>query len=269
MSIDNRERFYDPEENMRMAMNSHSAGIWTSLPAIVTKYNPAANTVECQPTIKGVIQDKSGNYKAVTLPVLPDVPVVFPRGGGATLTFPIKVGDECLVVFACRNIDSWWQSSGVQIPMDARQHDLSDGFALMGVMSKPKVIPAISTKTAQLRSDDGKTYVELDPAGKVTIEAPAGVVIHTNADCVINAAKNVQVTADHIEMTAPSGVQINADVIINGNISTTLGEENGGGNMTIAGTIHANGDVTAGNISLQNHTHGGVQSGGSDTEKPK
>ena len=252
-----------------MSLDAHASQMWTSIPAIVTKYNPANNTIEAQPTIQAVIQDKDGNQKAVKLPVLPDVPVVFPRGGGVTMTFPIKVGDECLVVFSARNIDSWWQSSGVQLPLDARTHDLSDGFALMGVMSKPKVIPAISTSTAQFRSDDGKTYVELDPAGKVTIEAPAGVIIHTNADCVINAAKNVQVNADHIEMTAPSGVQINANVIINGNISTTLGEENGGGNMTIAGTIHANGDVTAGNISLQTHVHGGVQSGGSDTDKPK
>lgn len=256
MSIDNRERFYDPEESMRMAMNANNANIWTSIPAIVTKYNAGANTVECQPTIKGVIQDKSGNYKAVTLPVLPDVPVVFPRGGGATLTFPIKAGDECLVVFACRNIDSWWQSGGVQIPMDARQHDLSDGFALMGVMSQAKKIGGISTKTTQLRSDDGSTIIELDQGGKkVNITAPNGVTIKTDATVLIEATGGVDIKGD---------VRVKGNVEIEGNINTT-----GGGTMTSSGSINTSADVTASGISLISHVHGGVQSGGSDTGKSK
>lgn len=256
MSIDNRERFYDPEETMRMAMNANNSSIWTSIPAIVTKYNPAANTVECQPTIKAVIQDKSGNYKAVTLPVLPDVPVVFPRGGGATLTFPIKAGDECLVVFSCRNIDSWWQSGGVQIPMDARQHDLSDGFALMGVMSQAKKIGGISTSTTQLRSDDGSTIIELDQGGKkVNIIAPSGVTIKTDATVSIEASGGVDIKGD---------VRVKGNVEIEGNINTT-----GGGTMTSSGSINTTADVTASGISLINHVHGGVASGGADTGKSK
>mgnify|MGYP000131375854 CR=1 FL=1 len=34
---------------------------------------------------------------AVPLPILPDVLVCWPTGGGATMTFPVAVGDECLV----------------------------------------------------------------------------------------------------------------------------------------------------------------------------
>lgn len=256
MTIDNRERFFDPEETMRMAMDSHTSNLWTSLPAIVTKYNPVANTVECQPSIKGVIQDKSGNYKAVTLPVLPDVPVVFPRGGGATLTFPIKEGDECLVVFACRNIDSWWQSGGVQIPADSRSHDLSDGFALMGVMSQARKISGISTKTTQLRSDDGSTYVELDHAGKkVNILAPNGVTIKTSNTVYIEAAKGVDIKGD---------VRVDGNVQVSGNINTL-----GGGEMTSTGNINTIKDVIASGISLTKHVHGGVQGGNSNTGTPK
>jgi len=41
------------------------------------------------------------------------------------------------------------------------------------------------------------------------------------------------------------------------------------GNVTVSGSITASGDVTAGGISLESHTHGGVQSGGSSTSGPQ
>lgn len=53
---------------------------------------------------------------------------------------------------------------------------------------------------------------------------------------------------------------------------TALVEAPGGiilrGDVTVEGTVTATGDVTAGAISLQNHTHGGVQTGGAQTGAP-
>ena len=37
------------------------------------------------------------------------------------------------------------------------------------------------------------------------------------------------------------------------------------GTVMVTGTIHATGDVTAGTISVQQHVHGGVQTGGGNT----
>ena len=41
------------------------------------------------------------------------------------------------------------------------------------------------------------------------------------------------------------------------------------GNLSVNGKITATGDIIAGTISLQNHTHSGVESGGSSTGKPQ
>ena len=41
----------------------------------------------------------------VALPLLVDVPVVFPRGGGVTLTLPVVPAMSAFVVFADRCID--------------------------------------------------------------------------------------------------------------------------------------------------------------------
>ncbi|HDK0301007.1 TPA: translation initiation factor IF-2, partial [Escherichia coli] len=89
-----------------------------SIPGIIQSFDPEAVTAVIQPAIKGVEHDASGAEVSVNLPLLVDVPVIFPRGGGCTLTFPVKEGDECLVIFADRCIDFWWQSGGIQEPVD-------------------------------------------------------------------------------------------------------------------------------------------------------
>jgi hypothetical protein len=104
-----------------------------------------------------------------------DVPVCFPRGGGCTLTFPVTQGDEALIVFSSRCIDSWWQSGGIQVQAELRMHDLSDGFAIPGPFSQATRIGGWSGNSTQLRSNDGSTYFDLNPTTqKVKIVAPGG-----------------------------------------------------------------------------------------------
>ena len=57
------------------------------------------------------------------------------------------------------------------------------------------------------------------------------------------------------EITAPGGLTINADVTIVGHVD-------------LQGGMDASEDVTADGISLKTHTHGGVQSGSSQTGAP-
>ncbi|ELY5903306.1 TPA: Gp138 family membrane-puncturing spike protein [Klebsiella pneumoniae] len=143
-----------------------------SIPGIIQSFDPEAVTAVIQPAIKGVEHDASGAEVSVNLPLLVDVPVIFPRGGGCTLTFPVSAGDECLVIFADRCIDFWWQSGGIQEPVDGRMHDLSDAFCIVGPQSQAKKIGGISTTAAQLRTDDGSAIIELAAGGAVTITSP-------------------------------------------------------------------------------------------------
>ncbi len=146
-----------------------------SIPGIIQSFDPDAVTAVVQPAIKGAEKDESGAEVSVNLPLLVDVPVVFPRGGGCTLTFPVKAGDECLVIFADRCIDFWWQSGGIQEPVDERMHDLSDAFCIVGPQSQAKKIGGISTSAVELRSDDGEAKLSLNPAsGAINGTAPGG-----------------------------------------------------------------------------------------------
>jgi hypothetical protein len=133
---------------------------------------------------------------------------VFPGGGGYTLTFPIAAGDEALVVFSAKCIDAWWAYGGVQVQPELRMHDLSDGFALVGVRSTPRVLSGVSANSAQLRSDNGTAYVELAAGGVVNIVAPGGLNIHANTaitGTLTDNAKNVGSTHTHGGVTTGGG----------------------------------------------------------------
>jgi hypothetical protein len=227
--IDPRQRRTDHIEAALASHDGRQAQIHTAMPGTVVSYNPATNTVVVQPAIQGMRTRSDGSVHPVTIAQLHDVPVMFPGGGGHQLTFPIAAGDDCLVIFAERSIDFWFQLSGVQKPSDWRMHDINDGFALVGVRSQPKLPQAaISPDTVNLRSDDGKTVVQVDgPNNAVTVYA--GTAGSPEAVVFVDG-KNKQVIAkagtatgffdantNTITMTAAT-VTINGELHVNGEI---------------------------------------------------
>jgi hypothetical protein len=176
---DPRERLDDKEETMRVVVEGIISGLWTALPGIINSVNFAAMTCTVQPTIMGQLRAPDGTTSLVQMPLLLDVPIMFQGGGGYIATFPIEEGDECLVVFASRCIDGWWQSGGVQPQAELRMHDLSDGFAFVGPKSQPNVVEGISATTAQLRSVDGNTSIDIDNATN-TVTVKGNLVVTGN-----------------------------------------------------------------------------------------
>lgn len=173
--------------------DSVSASLRVALPGIIQSFDPQAVTCVVQPAIKGSVRDANNKLTSLTLPLLVDVPVVFPRGGGYSITFPIRKGDECLLLFSDRCIDFWWQNGKVQEAVDPRQHDLSDAFALVGPQSQAQKIGQISTDALQLRTDDGSAFIELKHSGEVTMTTP---LLTVNGDIAVNG--EITSTGDQI-----------------------------------------------------------------------
>jgi hypothetical protein len=137
--MDRRERADDPEAALKAALRGFQAGLWTAMPATLQSYDAAKLTCSAQPTIQAVLQAKDGTFSNLTMPLCVDCPVIFPSGGGFTLTFPLAAGDEGLLIFASRCIDQWHAQGGTQAQAERRMHDLSDGFFLPGPRSRPHV----------------------------------------------------------------------------------------------------------------------------------
>ncbi|HFF2644324.1 hypothetical protein JRZ80_10995 [Acinetobacter nosocomialis] len=165
MALSNNERSPDLLDIIKDAVSEEILAIWTNLPCEVVSYDPDAVTVEVKPSIRVPVRTPEGSIKMIEIPILQDVPVMFPCAGGFTITHPIDVGDECIVSFSSRNIDLWWQSGGVQNPFDTRHHDLSDGFAFFKPQSQAKKIKNISAENLEIRSDDNATKIQITPGG--------------------------------------------------------------------------------------------------------
>lgn len=247
--MDRRERIDDPEVALREALDGYRAGIWTALPGIIQSFSGGGDfplTCSVQPTIRIPVRAIDGTVASQALPLLVDCPVQFPSGGNCTLTFPVASGDECLVVFASRCIDGWWQSGGVQEQAEIRMHDLSDGFVLLGFRSKPRALASVSTTATQLRSESGSTYIEMNPTlQKVKIVAPGG-----------------------FDVVAPLST-FSAAVTVAGLLTFVggmVGSAVSGAAATINGVINFVGQVFANGKRIdETHTHNGVQPGGGNS----
>lgn len=162
------------EQDLKLRQTVNNVRV--AMPGIIQSFDATEQTVTVQCAIREKI-NMDGNLSWQEIPLLLDVPIIFPRAGNYILTMPIQAGDECLVVFGDSCMDAWWQSGGVQNQIDCRRHDLSDGYAIVGLYSQPRRITNYSTNTAQLRNLSGSAYVELSGndvnivGGNVTISA--------------------------------------------------------------------------------------------------
>jgi hypothetical protein len=203
----------DQLETVRVGHDQRQAHIHTAMVGQIVEFFPDTMTVTVQPCIQAIYRQVDGTLQYVTISQLMDVPVIFPGGGSHTITFPINVGDYCLVIFSERNIDNWYQMGGVQQPADWRMHDINDGFALVGIRPNPTALggqanaavrrttrenlgPVTSTTATQIRSDDGQTVVTVDgPTNAVTVTCSAVTLVVDGANGVVN-------------VTAPNGMTL-------------------------------------------------------------
>lgn len=102
---------------------------------------------------------KSNKLELRDYSLLQGVPFVVLGGGTSSLTFPISVGDNCLLLFCDYEIDRWWDT-GENLPANfERRHDISDAFALIGVHSIVDLIEGYS-KYVKLKYSDS-SFIEV------------------------------------------------------------------------------------------------------------
>jgi hypothetical protein len=230
----------DDEDVLQSTMNARIAQIQTSMPGIIISYNPGTNLAEVQPGVMGKLfyDDYS---KFINLPVLNDVPVIFLSSGGYTITTPIQVNTPCIIFFSSRDIQSYMQLGGIlndkvqpRQTLEQRMHDLTDCYVIPCSISQPEVIPNISVTDIQIRNSSGSDVIGISPT--------SGIYINTSSAVQINSTGNTSITAPTTAIT---------------------------GNLTVSGTIVANGEITGNAIPLSTHTHSGIQPGSGNSGGPQ
>jgi hypothetical protein len=207
--FDPTERFLDWDEATRQDQDDHQSRIWTAMPVIINEHVPGKNTVKAQPSVQIANLQSDGTIKWRSIPSVGDMPLLHLGGGGAVITNPVKQGDEGLVIYASRSIDNWWQNGGVQPQFDNREHSLNDGFVIPGFRSQAKKLANVSMTTWQLRTEDGKTYLDFDPTkGQFTFNSPnQPVIIKGDLQVTGEVTAKSDGAAVHLSTHVHTGVQ--------------------------------------------------------------
>jgi hypothetical protein len=131
----------DTKPTLASVLNRAIAGalddVRVALPGRVVRYDAAKQRVDVQPLVKDGYENESGARVAERLPVVSDVPVIFPGSGLFRITFPVKEGDTVLLVFASSSLARWKATGSEVDPGDDRHHTLADAIAIPGLLAKP------------------------------------------------------------------------------------------------------------------------------------
>lgn len=146
------------------AIESRLVDLHTCMPGYVEKFDAAKQICNVQPAL----MRKFANGKVEPLPVVTNVPVLYPRGSKFSVTFPLDVGDSVLLFFSERSIDRWMSKGGVVDPADARKHHLSDAFCMPGGYPSTKSLAGVSSTHVRLEFDKARFEIQKD--GKFKIE---------------------------------------------------------------------------------------------------
>jgi hypothetical protein len=153
-----------------LSLNCHAIGV-------VQAFDPTLQRATVQIPYKKTFYERDpvdGTYSPVLedYPLLLECPVVVPGGGDWLLTFPLTVGDECVVLFNDRDLDNWISGQTGTGVASARAHSFADGIILVGPRSLPnaKAVTSYSTSATELRNRAGTVKVSLtETAATVTV----------------------------------------------------------------------------------------------------
>lgn len=144
-------------------------------------------------------------------------------------------------------MDGWWQSGGVQPEVDKRRHDLSDGYAIIGVRSKARPLQKYSTDSIQVRNDSGSAYLEIKGDDMTLVGSKLRMAFDT-----IDAESTTFTKNNQLDITNTQGYSVNA---------TGYSEMTGSGVISIGSNRNTRID---GEVYVD-HKHSNVESGPSNT----
>lgn len=240
--------------DIKTLLRNELSDIHTCLPGVIVSYDGQLATV--RPGLDKLL----GNGQSLSAPQIVKVPVCWPvgdiNGGKALITVPLKAGDNVLLNFSERCLESWLTGSN-GAPDDPRQFDLSDCFATP--MLRPNTLKA---DTENVSIEYGPMSMKIAPDGTVTVKNTTQVIFDTPLAVF---EKNVQIKGtarveDHFTfMNGFTGYE------------GTYGETGGFyGTIRIrnGNLIHTGGQLSSNGIVLDTHRHSGVATGSGQTGGP-
>ena len=208
--------------------------VHTSLPGVVVAYDAATRRARVQPAVDLMLSppdDPTADFGALIpmpKPIILDVPVIFPAGGGYTVHFPLVKDDPVMLLFAERDIAAFKLTLEAGPPISDDVMEIQHAVCIPGfvfpnegdVMIPPPTIPPGAFPDwmygVTIQTNDGLTYVHLaaepneiharivgDPVDETTYVRLTPQKIYATPD---NETTYVDITPERIEASPDMGV---------------------------------------------------------------
>jgi len=167
-------------ELLQAAVQRGIEDIFVGLPGKVEKYDAATQTVDVLPMLRRPVVFDDGSESSDELPIIPTVPVLWPRGSGFFVSLPLEKGDLVWLVFGDRSLDLYKSSAGTKPidPKDLRSNDLSDAVAIPGCYPLPKALrDGVANKAMLALGRDGGAQIHVTKDDQIEAENDSGAIV--------------------------------------------------------------------------------------------
>ena len=119
---------------IKQAIDNRLVDVHTALIGQVERYDHKTQLADIQPVLKRSLKFLDDRTIQEQLPLLSEVPVLFPRAGGFFCSFPIQPGDFVQIIFNETSIDEFLAEKPTRIGS-------ADRFSLQGAVAIPGIYP--------------------------------------------------------------------------------------------------------------------------------
>jgi hypothetical protein len=171
------------------------AELHTCMPGQIEQYNSTTQKAEVKPLLKRAMKDGT----QLAYPIISDVPVCFPSGNDASITFPLSKGTIVLLLFSEKSLNNWVVSGNDSDTEQGRLHSLSDCIALPGIIPFNAVGKTTDSTAVEVSLKDQKIVIKADGS----IELGIGDILNPLQKVVTEAF--VTAFNSHTHICAASG----------------------------------------------------------------
>ncbi len=220
------------EESLESIIKFFTNQVNTCLPAKIVKIHDN-QTINVQPTIKKTIT-QDDIKTSIDYPIIPKVPVFIMSSKDYFMSFPIKVGDPCLLLFSKHSIDKYAIADNPDTidTEDLEHHDINNAIALVGIISPATKINEISSNNFIVGKKDGSSKIIITSDNKVQIKASSVELGDIGANKALAIAEKVDSRLSALESFQNTHIHIDPLSVVTGIVSVPFVAGNSGGQST-------------------------------------
>lgn len=185
------------EQLIRAWLDRHEIEVRGPMPGRIERYDAATQVADVKPMMRLPVPQPDDSVVQEDPPIIPCVPVLFPRVAGWFLSVPVAPGDFVLLIPCEGDWSRFWTGAGeLSDAEDTRRHHLAHCVALpLGLYPERQALTHVSATDMVMGSDAASgPRVQLRANGNVEVTT-AGATVAIKSDGTVEVSQGASVVA--------------------------------------------------------------------------